>query len=54
MRYKYFIKVCSDKYVGCETWAGKGQCDTNPLYVLRYCPKACEVCEANSATGKTY
>ena len=54
-----FIKVCGDKYAGCEPWAAEGDCDTNPQMMLRYCRRACKTCaptpEGTELTpGKTY
>ena len=31
-----------DKYDLCPTWAEKGECDSNPEYMKRACPNACE------------
>ena len=28
----------------CRGWAGTGQCDSNPDFMLAYCPQSCQAC----------
>ena len=39
---------CVDNHERCEYWAGTGECDINPNYMLIYCKKSCEVCPGKS------
>jgi len=34
-------KACVDKSEHCNWWAGEGDCDTNPDYMLKDCAKSC-------------
>lgn len=38
--------VCEDIHDGCFGWAKKGECESNPNYMLKYCRKSCGVCIA--------
>eukprot|EP00804_Cyclotella_cryptica_P017815 CCRYP_001224-RC/>CCRYP_001224-RC protein AED:0.17 eAED:0.17 QI:97/1/1/1/1/1/4/304/518 len=35
---------CMDDHYQCLEWAGMGECDANPGYMLRKCKRACLVC----------
>jgi len=35
---------CNDMNKECDSWAGQGECDANPKYMLQYCRRSCEVC----------
>jgi len=39
---------CVDNHEDCEYWAGIGECDKNPDYMLINCKKSCEVCRGES------
>ena len=39
---------CVDNHESCEDWAGTGECDNNPDYMLIKCKKSCEVCPGKS------
>ena len=36
---------CQDYSDGCPVWAGNGECNTNPKYMLEHCAASCGVCE---------
>jgi len=36
---------CVDNHVDCTYWAGMGECEANPGYMLENCPAACGSCE---------
>lgn len=36
--------TCTDKHTSCSYWAGIGECDKNPVYMLPFCPVSCTVC----------
>ena len=39
----------TDNHESCEFWAGEGECDQNPTYMLENCAKSCaEVAESGS------
>ncbi|GFR88463.1 cysteine-rich venom protein [Elysia marginata] len=40
------IVPCVDDNEKCAGWAGRGQCDSNPDYMGRYCRKSCKICES--------
>ncbi len=35
---------CVDSNFYCSSWASKGQCHSNPDYMLVYCVKSCGMC----------
>uniref|UniRef100_A0A8R1HQD5 peroxidase n=1 Tax=Caenorhabditis japonica TaxID=281687 RepID=A0A8R1HQD5_CAEJA len=35
---------CSDNHIHCVFWSQKGECETNPRWMKRNCPKACGTC----------
>ena len=35
---------CEDKRKECRKWAKNGQCDTNPGWMIVFCPVACKAC----------
>lgn len=35
---------CADKHEKCEKWSSRGECDANPKYMLKFCPKSCGIC----------
>ena len=37
-------KPCMDDHYQCSEWAGMGECDANPGYMLTNCKRACVVC----------
>ena len=37
-------KPCMDDHYQCSEWAGMGECDANPGYMLSHCKRACVVC----------
>jgi hypothetical protein len=43
--------TCEDTNGGCPDWAGGGECDSNPGYMLAACPKACDACPAPAEPG---
>jgi len=40
---------CADNSEDCRFWAGTGECEKNPLYMLPNCRKSCKVCEDEDA-----
>ena len=36
---------CKNNHLDCDYWAGIGECDKNPSYMLIHCMKSCNVCE---------
>ncbi|XP_014674979.1 PREDICTED: LOW QUALITY PROTEIN: lipase maturation factor 2-like [Priapulus caudatus] len=40
---------CKDGSEHCSSWAGRGECDRNPDYMLKQCQKSCKVCTASRA-----
>jgi len=43
---------CEDQVLGCEVWAKKGECEKNPLYMKKTCPKSCGTCPDTAGTSK--
>ena len=41
--------ACQDSHSECSFWATKGECHDNPNYMLKNCPKACDMCGKNQA-----
>ena len=37
--------LCEDLDVDCQFWAESGECDKNPVYMKKRCPKACNSCD---------
>jgi ShK domain-like len=37
--------TCPDLHETCEYWASLGECNANPKYMLKNCPKSCHVCQ---------
>jgi ShK domain-like len=37
--------VCEDLDVDCQFWAENGECDKNPVYMVKHCPKSCNACD---------
>lgn len=35
---------CKDEHTKCPEWAGLGECQENPGYMLRNCKKSCNIC----------
>mmetsp|Transcript_43907 Transcript_43907/g.73129 ORF Transcript_43907/g.73129 Transcript_43907/m.73129 type:complete len:338 (-) Transcript_43907:673-1686(-) len=35
---------CDDKHEQCSQWAGEGECEANPRYMLIHCGKSCRSC----------
>ena len=35
-------EVCEDKNQQCSSWAERGECRSNPAYMLPLCCKSCE------------
>eukprot|EP00545_Synedropsis_sp_CCMP1620_P004966 CAMPEP_0119007782 /NCGR_PEP_ID=MMETSP1176-20130426/3245_1 /TAXON_ID=265551 /ORGANISM="Synedropsis recta cf, Strain CCMP1620" /LENGTH=459 /DNA_ID=CAMNT_0006959997 /DNA_START=21 /DNA_END=1400 /DNA_ORIENTATION=- len=35
---------CDDTHEKCHDWMDKGECDANPVYMLRNCRKSCNTC----------
>jgi ShK domain-like len=40
---------CDDSDMRCPTWAGSGECKSNPQYMLLWCRKSCESCISGHA-----
>jgi len=38
-------ELCEDNHEKCSDWAGMGECEKNPSYMLAYCRKSCEQCQ---------
>jgi hypothetical protein len=36
---------CIDKHDDCSNWGRDGECDFNPKYMLKDCPRACNACQ---------
>ena len=36
--------ACRDRHADCQTWAGQGECQNNPGYMLESCAVACDSC----------
>ena len=36
---------CQDLLTECQFWAGERQCEENPDFMLRECPKSCNACD---------
>jgi hypothetical protein len=32
----------------CQFWAENGECDKNPVYMVKHCPKACNACDKDA------
>ena len=45
-RYEWFIVSgnCVDSNQHCASWAQKGECSSNPAYMLKSCRKSCNQC----------
>ena len=39
---------CKDDNASCATWAGRGECDRNPGYMLVSCKLSCKKCSGRS------
>jgi prolyl 4-hydroxylase len=39
---------CSDDNANCAHWAGAGECDKNPAYMLANCKRSCAACDSKS------
>ena len=39
-----YSKLCEDANPNCESWAGSGECEANPGYMLQSCKRSCNVC----------
>jgi hypothetical protein len=39
---------CRDEEELCSFWAGEGECDNNPIYMLKVCAKSCDSCKMNA------
>ena len=39
-------KKCRDSDTSCSSWAGAGECDANPGFMLDSCPVSCNACPA--------
>ena len=35
---------CRDHKENCPIWASKNECNTNPVYMTKYCPFSCHKC----------
>ena len=40
-----------DSHELCEEWAGGGECERNPDFMLDRCPRSCHVCEPPPAVA---
>ena len=40
-----FIDPCQDINPSCSKWATEGECQNNPNYMLRDCPRSCKSCQ---------
>ena len=40
---------CEDTDKRCVDWGKRGECKSNPQYMLIYCPKSCEACISGHA-----
>ena len=40
---------CEDKHGNCSFWAEKGECKSNPGYMIENCPKSCGKCKSEGA-----
>ena len=36
--------ICQDQHENCNFWAHRGECESNPQYMLQVCPKTCRSC----------
>ena len=41
---------CENKHPSCNYWAGIGECEANPGYMLKNCKKSCQVCDQPTTT----
>jgi hypothetical protein len=42
-------QMCArDLDVDCQFWAENGECDKNPVYMVKHCPKACNACDKDA------
>ena len=44
---------CENNHPSCNYWAGIGECEANPGYMLKKCKKSCQVCGSASTTITT-
>lgn len=44
---------CVDTNANCEFWAGLGECENNPKYMLKGCPVSCNSCPKKISKGLT-
>ena len=42
-------QTCEDTNNNCEDWAKRGECSSNPQYMLIYCRESCESCISGHA-----
>jgi hypothetical protein len=40
---------CEDKDRNCPSWASRGECQKNPKYMKKNCPKSCKTCVGSQA-----
>jgi hypothetical protein len=40
---------CEDKDRNCPSWASRGECEKNPKYMKKNCPKSCKTCVGSQA-----
>ena len=41
-------KPCMDDHHQCSDWAGQGECNANPAYMMMNCKRACMICAAGT------
>ena len=41
---------CADQDTQCHTWAGEGECDNNPDFMLSVCKASCYVCQTSECS----
>jgi len=45
---------CEDTSIYCAEWAGEGECETNPMFMMKNCTKTCGVCAAGIPSRRYY
>ena len=40
-------ELCEDQNMNCAGWAGMGECESSPQYMMQFCKMSCGVCRVN-------